>query len=47
MVIDAGTIERSIGMKSEVYKVILSAHNQPNTTKLRGQHFMVQIDYDP
>ncbi len=41
------TEDRSSGMNSEVYKNILSAQIQPNTAKLIGWHFIVQVDNDP
>ena len=38
------TADRCRMMSSEVYKVILSAHFQPNATKLREWCFRVQMD---
>ncbi len=41
------TEDRSSRMNSEVYKDILSAQIQPNTAKLIGRRFIVQVDNDP
>ena len=45
--IDDVTADRSSKMNSEVYRAILSAHIQPNATKLIGHRFTVQVDNDP
>ena len=45
--IDDVTADRSSKMNSEVYRAILSAHIQPNATKLIGRRFTVQVDNDP
>ena len=34
-------------MNGEVYRAILSAHIQPDLTKLVGRSFVVQMDNDP
>ncbi len=44
---DDVTEDRSSRMNSEVYRDILSAQIQPNTAKLIGRHFIVQMDNDP
>ncbi len=45
--IDDVTADRISRMNSEVFKAILSAHIQPNATKLFGHSFTVQMDNDP
>ena len=45
--IDDMTEDGSSRMNSEVYRNILSVHIQPNSTKLIGWHFTVQMDNDP
>uniref|UniRef100_A0A667YPJ5 Transposase n=1 Tax=Myripristis murdjan TaxID=586833 RepID=A0A667YPJ5_9TELE len=45
--IDDVTADGSSRMNSDVYRAILSAHIQPNATKLIGQRFTVQMDNDP
>ena len=45
--IDDVTADRSSKMNSEAYGAILSAHIQPNATKLIGCRFTVQVDNDP
>ncbi len=45
--IDDVTEDRSSRMKYEVYRDILSAQIQPNTAKLIGRCFIVQMDDDP
>ncbi len=47
MFIDDVTEDRSSRMKYEVYRDILSAQIQPNTAKLIGRCFIVQMDDDP
>ena len=44
--IDDVTADRAVGMNSEVYRTTLSAHIQPNATKLTGRCFIVQMDND-
>ncbi|MEE6485984.1 hypothetical protein FKM82_014474 [Ascaphus truei] len=39
--------DRSSRMNSEVYRDILSAQIQPNSVKLIGRHFTLQMDNDP
>ncbi len=46
MCIDDVTADRSSRINSEVFKAILSAHIQPNATKLIGRSFTVQMDND-
>lgn len=45
--IDDVTEDKSSQMNSEVYGDILSAHIQPNSAKLIGRCFTVQMDNDP
>ncbi len=45
--IDDVTADRSSRMNSEVFNAILSAHIQPNDTKLIGRSFTLQMDNDP
>ncbi|MCJ8739407.1 hypothetical protein PDJAM_G00046810 [Pangasius djambal] len=45
--IDDVTADRSSKMNSEVSRALLSAHIQPNATKLIGRRFTVQVDNDP
>ena len=45
--IDDMTEDGSNHMNSEVCRNILSVHIQPNSTKLIGRHFTVQMDNDP
>ena len=44
--IDDVTVDRSIRMNSVVYRATISNQIQPNTTKLIGWHFTVQIIND-
>ena len=45
--IDDVTADKSSRMDSEVFRAILSAHIQPNASKLIGRCFTVQMDNDP
>ncbi len=45
--IDDVTADKSSMMNSEVFRVILSAHIQPNAPELIGRRFTVQMDNDP
>ncbi len=47
MFIDDITADRSKRGNSEVFNAVLSAHIQPNYTKLIGRSFTVQMDNDP
>ena len=47
MFIDDMTEDRSSRMNSEVYRNILSAHIQPNSAKLIGRGFKIQMYNDP
>lgn len=41
------TADGSRRLNSEVYRAIVSAHIQPNSAKLIGGHFTVQLHNDP
>ena len=45
--IDDMTEDKSSRLNSEVYRNILSAHIQPNSEKLIGRRFTIQMDNDP
>ena len=45
--IDDVTADKSSRMNSEVFRAILSAHIQPNASKLIGRRFTMQMDNDP
>ncbi|MEE6525044.1 hypothetical protein FKM82_024826 [Ascaphus truei] len=45
--IDDVTEDGSSRMNSEVYRDILSAQIQPNSAKLIGRRFILQMDNDP
>ncbi len=45
--IDDVTADKSSRMNSEVFRVILSAHIQPNASELIGRRFTVQMENDP